>query len=441
MGNLRDLPQVDALARDPRLESIPRQVAVLAARKAVAQARDAIRSGAPVTSGQVGDSAARIGVELARPGPAQVINLSGIVLHTGLGRARLARTVAARVAQVAQDHAAVEFDLDSGTRGDRQEHVRWLLQELTSAEDALVVNNGAGAILLALAALPSGSEVVLSRGQMVEIGGAFRMPEIIEASGRKLVEVGCTNKTRLSDYAERLGPETAAILRCHPSNFAIVGFVAEPAAEELAKLAQTHGVPLIDDAGSGCLLDTTRFGLAKEPTLGEALRAGASIVTCSGDKLLGGPQAGLLLGSARLIAEAKKHPLARALRVDKLTLAALQETLRLYLEDRALDIPVWRYLAREIDEVRKLAERIAGARPGATVEEGRTEVGGGSLPGRSVPTWRVRLPSTRPDELMRALRVEHGVIGRIEDGAAWLDPRTLDEEDLAQVEMAVSSST
>lgn len=441
MANLRGIPQVDALARDPSLATVPQAIAVLAARRAVAAARESARAGAAVEPSAVLACAAKIAAGLHQPGPARVLNLSGVVLHTGLGRARLAPSVAARVAEVARDHSAVEFDLDSGTRGDRQEHVRWLLQELTGAEDALVVNNGAGAILLALAALPCGSEIVLSRGQMVEIGGAFRMPEIIEASGRRLVEVGCTNKTRLSDYAARIGPETAAILRCHPSNFMIVGFAEEPSANDLAALAKAHGLPLIDDVGSGCLLDTTRYGLAKEPTLREAIRAGAGLVTCSGDKLLGGPQAGLVLGSSRLVAQARSHPLARAMRVDKLTVAALQETLRLYVEEREREIPVWRYLGRSLDEIRGLADRIARACPGAAVHEGRTEVGGGSLPGRSVPTWRVRLPSQKPNELIRSLRLRHGVIGRIESGAAWLDPRTLDEEDVAQVEMAVSSST
>lgn len=438
MANLRDLPQVDSLSRDGALGAFPPAIRVIASRQAIDEARADVRGGLTFTRQQVLDRAANIARGLASPGPARVLNLSGVVLHTGLGRARLAPSAAARVAEVARDHSAVEMDVDTGGRGDRQQHVRWLLTELVGAEDALVVNNGAGALILALAALPRGTEVVLSRGEMVEIGGAFRMPEIIEASGKRLVEVGCTNKTRLSDYESRVGPDTAAILRCHPSNFAMIGFTEAPAAADLASLARQNGVPMIDDTGSGCLIDTTRFGLPKEQTLQEALRAGASIVTCSGDKLLGGPQAGIIIGDADLVGLMRQHPLARALRVDKLTLAGLQETLRLYLEGRELEIPAWRYLARPAQEVRALADRIASACPGAVVAEGRTEVGGGSLPGASVTTWRVKLPHARPADFMGKLRNELGIIGRIEEGGVFLDPRTLDDEDLPQVEMAVS---
>jgi L-seryl-tRNA(Ser) seleniumtransferase len=438
MANLRDLPQVDALARDARLSVFPPQIALVSARTAVAEARQRARNGEPVDRHTVLEEALAHAATMHRPGPAHLINMSGVVLHTGLGRARLAPAVAARVAEVARAHSAVEFDLETGARGDRQEHVRWLLRELTGAEDAHVVNNCAGAVTLSLAALAAGREVILSRGQMIEIGGSFRLPEIIAASGCRLVETGCTNKTRLSDYEGNIGPGTAAILRCHPSNYAIVGFTEFPGARELAELARRHDVPLIDDAGSGCLLDTTRFGLPKEPTVQEAVRAGASLVLFSGDKLLGGPQAGIIVGSTQCVAHIRQHPLARALRVDKLTLAALEATLRLYLVGRELEIPVWRYLSRGLDEVRRMARRLARAYPGATVARGQTEAGGGSLPGSSVPTWRIRLPHHSPDRLLHSLRASpHGIVGRVEDGAAWLDPRTLDGIEATQVERSL----
>lgn len=364
-----------------------------------------------------------IAQRLDEPSLRDVINLSGVILHTGLGRARLAPEVAAQVARVAGSHAVVEFNLEDGRRGDRQAHVRELLIKLTGAESALVVNNCAGAVVLTLAAIGARGEVILSRGQMVEIGGAFRMPDIVAESGCRLVEVGCTNKTRLSDYASAISSETSLILRCHPSNFSMTGFVEQPSAADLARLAHEHGLWLIDDMGSGCLIDTRPYGLPPERTLRGALQEGADVVLASGDKLLGGPQAGLILGRAEAIGRIARHPLARALRIDKLTLAALEATLRMYAEGREREIPIWASLSRPLDEVRRWARRLARAGKGE-VRGSVTEIGGGSAPGSVCPTWCAVL--TGDDTLARELRQgSPALVGRVQEDAVWLDPRTL----------------
>lgn len=372
-----------------------------------------------------------------RPAVGAAINATGVILHTGLGRARLAESVVEAVLAVAANHSTLEIDVETGRRGDRQEAVRNRLIALTGAEDAMVVNNGASAIFLALAALCHGREVVLSRGQMVEIGGSFRMPDIVRQSGCALVEVGCTNKTRISDYSGAIGLDTAAILRCHPSNFRIVGFAEEPSAEEIANLCKERGIAFIDDVGSGCLWDFSKWGLPRERTLGEAVRDGANVVTASGDKLLGGPQAGLILGDAVSISQIRKHPLARVVRIDKLCLAALEATLRLY-DSGPEELPVLRSIAREVSEVRRDANRLkrAGGRR-AKMEAGITEVGGGSLPGEGIPTLRVGL-SGDPEKLASLFR-QHvpPIFGRIEKDRFWLDPRTLDRKEVLLVAKAI----
>lgn len=385
------------------------------------------------SAGSVEDEAVSIANRLAAPTMRRVINGSGIVLHTGLGRARLAPSVAEHIRAVAASHAYVEFDEGSGKRGDRQGHVRDLLRVLTGAEDAFVVNNNAAAVFLTLTALARKREVVLSRGEMVEIGGSFRMPDIVRQSGCKLVEVGCTNKTHVADFEERVSERTGAILRCHPSNFRIIGFSETPSTGDLAALANGSGTILIDDVGSGCLLDTTEFGLPREPILGESLRAGAHIELASGDKLLGGTQAGIIVGRADLIQRVRKHPLARAMRIDKLSLAGLEATLKLYLAGEHLQIPTWKYLARGLNEIRPSAEKLALAFRGE-IGEGLTETGGGSIPGFGVPTWRVALPGGRPDRQLAQLRgLETPVIGRIEAGRVWLDPRTMESDEVDEV--------
>jgi L-seryl-tRNA(Ser) seleniumtransferase len=399
----------------------------------VAEARTALASGG--TADGVVERARELAQSLAGESLRSAINMSGVVLHTGLGRARLAEAAVEHVEKVARDHSNLEFDEFSGGRGDRQDHVRTLLQELSGAEDALVVNNCAAAVVLTLNALAKGKEVLLSRGQMVEIGGSFRLPDIVGESGCVLRELGTTNKTRLQDYENALSPQTAAVLRCHPSNFQIVGFHEEPSAKDLSAFCNAKGIALVDDVGSGCLIDTTQYGLPKERTLREALDDGADVVLASGDKLLGGPQAGIVIGTKESIAKIKRHPLARAFRIDKLTLAGLEATLRLYLEERHEEIPIWRYVSRPLSEVQQLAETIASA-SGGTIEEGTTEIGGGSLPGVAIPTYRVGLRQANPEDLAAQLRTQPTpVVGYIQDGTFWLDPRTAEKQ---EVELASS---
>jgi L-seryl-tRNA(Ser) seleniumtransferase len=427
---LRDLPKVDVLAQASELAEFPSRLRVEAAREAIDQTRRKL------LSGEAAGEPIQLAVEWARARSSMslhpAINLSGVVLHTGLGRARLAPSVAKHVAAVA-GYSALELDLETGERGDRQEHVRELLRELTGAEDALVVNNAAAGVVLTLSALAAGREVVLSRGQMVEIGGSFRMPDIVRQSGCRLVEVGCTNKTRLADYEEAIGAETAAVLRCHPSNYRIVGFTSEPSLADLAASTRARGVTLIDDQGSGLLVDAVTLGLPVHPTLPESA-ADADVSIASGDKMIGGAQGGIIVGRREALREIRRHPLARAFRIDKLSLAALEATLRLWATGREDEIPSIRYLRRTLDEVRALAEGLAAAWPGSVLDEGLTEAGSGSAPGTGVRTVRVGLTGS-PEELAKRLRTgSPAIVARIERGRVWLDPRTLDGDEAPMVE-------
>ena len=358
---LRDLPSVDELARaagDP--------LAVDAARVVIERAREEIQAGS-----DPGDLAARLREELMdarRPRLRRVINATGVVVHTNLGRAPLADEALARVVEAARGYSNLEYDLAEGARGSRQDHVATILHRLTGAESALVVNNNAAAVLLALAALAEAREVVVSRGELIEIGDGFRIPDVLARSGARLVEVGTTNRTRAADYERAIGPETALILRVHQSNFRVVGFEERPRLEEVAAVARLHDLPLVDDLGSGHVSARKRLLLGQEePTARESLAAGADLVCFSGDKLLGGPQAGIVLGSAGLVERLRRHPLQRALRIDKLSLAALEGTLLLHLEAPER-IPVLRTLAQETATVRTRAERLATA-TGGEVEE------------------------------------------------------------------------
>lgn len=435
MADLRKLPRVDALAASPGLEDFSPAVRTEAARSAIDLIRETIQNGFEFSPEDAEPLAIQMATMMAGPSLRRVLNASGVILHTGLGRARLAETTAQRVFEVARDHANLEFDLEDGGRGDRQSHVRDLLVELTGAEDALVVNNCAAAVFLTLTALCKGGDVVLSRGEMVEIGGSFRMPDIVAETGCYLVEVGCTNKTRLSDYESAIGENTVALLRCHPSNFRVIGFTAAVPSPELAQLARKHELVFIHDLGNGAAFDTAAFGLPHETTIAEAVAEGADLVTASGDKLLGGPQAGLILGNASLIAEIKAHPLARAFRIDKLTMAALESTLRLYAERRLEELPVYRSMSRPLEEVRRDAETLASAFPGESlVAEGFSEVGGGSLPGTVVETWRCGLGHPDVEALAHRLRTGRpAVLGRIEKGKLWLDPRTLEPQEVVEL--------
>jgi L-seryl-tRNA(Ser) seleniumtransferase len=420
---LRDLPSVDELARrsgDP--------LAVDAARVVLERAREQVRSGV-----DPGDLSARLDHELANaraPSLRRVINATGVIAHTNLGRAPLAEAALERVHDVARGYSNLEYDLAAGERGSRQAHVTRILRRLTGAESALVVNNNAAAVMLALAALAEGREVIVSRGELIEIGDGFRIPDVLARSGARLKEVGTTNRTRAADYEGAIGPETAVLLRVHQSNFRVVGFTEQPRLEELAELAQRHGLPLVDDLGSGALVD-----VGDEPTARASLAAGADLVCFSGDKLLGGPQAGIVVGRTELVERLRRHPLQRALRADKLTLAALEGTLTLAL-DSPEEIPVLRMLREPVETVRARAERLARA-AGGEVEETIARAGGGALPLAELPSYACALE----EHLVTPLRLgDPPVIGIVRDGRLLLDCRTLTDAEADEVVAAVAAA-
>ncbi|MDY7040412.1 MAG: L-seryl-tRNA(Sec) selenium transferase [Chloroflexota bacterium] len=448
---LRKLPSVDRLLQEAAvqelLQSHDHELTVEGLRQALDAARVRIRSGAPCPSTEaIVTQAGTYLSDLTRPTLRPVINASGVIIHTNLGRALLSTETQAAMVDAARAYTNLEYDLEAGRRGSRYVHAEQLLRRLTGAESALVVNNNAGAVLLVLTALAQGREVLISRSQLIEIGGGFRIPDVMHQSGARLIEVGTTNRTHLRDYQAAIGPETAALMRAHHSNFRIVGFTAEVPLDELVALAGEHGLLVFDDLGSGTLLDTANFGLAHEPTIQESVAAGADVISCSGDKLLGGPQAGIILGRAELVARLRRHPLTRALRVDKTTLAGLQATLLHYLKGEAVDkVPVWRMIAAQPDALKRRAERWAQelhqAGVQATVVEGRSTVGGGSLPGETLPTWLVALDVASPDALAARLRAgEPPVIGRIENDRLCLDPRTVFSREEATLLQAVQAA-
>ena len=417
---LRDLPSVDELARrsnDP--------LAVEAARTVVARAREQIQRG-----DDPGDLGAQLQAELTSaraPHLRRVINATGVIVHTNLGRAPLAEAALDRVREIARGYSNLEYDLAAGGRGSRQDHVAGILRRLTGAEAGLVVNNNAAAVMLALAALAEGREVLVSRGELIEIGDGFRIPDVLERSGAHLHEVGTTNRTRAADYETAIGPETAVLLRVHQSNFRVIGFTERPSLQELADIARRHGLPLVDDLGSGALTD-----IGEEPTARASLAAGADLVCFSGDKLLGGPQAGIVVGRADLVEQLRRHPLQRALRADKLTLAALEGTLALAV-DAPDEIPVLRMLREPVETVRARAERLASAL-GGEVEETVARAGGGSLPLTELPSFACGVE----EELAGKLRTgDPPVIAVVRDGRTLLDCRTLTDSEAGEVAEAV----
>ena len=420
---LRDLPSVDELARGSR-----DPLAVDAARAVLARAREEIRAGR-----DPGDLAARLESELSTaraPALRRVLNATGVIVHTNLGRAPLAAAALERVAEAGRGYSNLEYDLARGARGSRQDHVTGILRRLTGAESAIVVNNNAGALLLTLAALAEGRDVLVSRGELIEIGDGFRIPDVLARSGARLVEVGTTNRTRAADYERAVAAETALLLRVHQSNFRVVGFTEQPGLADLAAVARRHGLPLLDDLGSGALLE-----LSDEPTAQASLAAGADLVCFSGDKLLGGPQAGIVVGREDLIERLRRHPLHRALRADKLGLAALEGTLLLYLEpERAVrEVPVLRMLKEDPSGVRARAERLAAA-VGGDVEETVARVGGGALPLAELPSFACSVE----ESLAASLRAhDPAVVGIVRDGRLLLDCRTLGDEELAEAAAAV----
>jgi L-seryl-tRNA(Ser) seleniumtransferase len=427
MNPLRDLPSVDALLRldatAALIERFGRPAVVAALRAALAQAR---AEGRPRPGAALLEAAA---VALSRPPSLRrVLNATGVIVHTNLGRAPLAAAAIRRIEQAAGGYSNLELDLATGARGSRHDHLRPLLSDLTGAEDGLAVNNNAAAVLLCLAAEAAGGEVLIGRGELIEIGDGFRIPDILVQSGARLVEVGTTNRTRLADYERAIGPDTRAILRVHQSNFRMIGFTERPPARELASLAERHRLAMIDDLGSGQLLDLP--SLVDEPTARGAIDAGATLVCFSGDKLLGGPQAGVIVGRGDAVQRVRRHPLARALRIGKLSLAALEATLELYRDpQRALQqLPVLAAVAEPADAVRRRAERLA-ERLGGEVIETRARVGGGAVPLLEIESHACALEGG--DALAARLReADPPVIARVQEGRVLLDCRTLTDDEL-----------
>jgi L-seryl-tRNA(Ser) seleniumtransferase len=456
---LAGLPKVDQVLARPELEALegqaPRVVRVRAVRLVLEGLREGILAGREIAAGDlalesVAQAAAVQARRLARPSLRRVVNATGVVVHTNLGRSLLAEAALQRLLELNQTYTNLEYNLAAGARGSRYSHVAAILTEITGAEAALVVNNNAAAVFICLMTLAAGQEVIVSRGQLVEIGGSFRIPDVMARSGAILREVGATNKTHARDYENAITSNTAMLLKVHTSNFAVVGFHHEVPLREMRAIADRFHLPLMEDLGSGVLLDLTQFGLPKEPTVPEALADGADLVTFSGDKLLGGPQAGIILGRADLVERIRANPLNRALRIDKLTLAALEATLELYREPRQAmeSIPTLRMLATPLTELtrraRALVRRLkALGLPRLTVglADGVSRVGGGALP-LAAPATKlvtVRVEGVSPTRLEEALRgCDPPIICRLEDGRLLLDVRTMLAGDAADVVRALA---
>ncbi|HEY8286891.1 MAG TPA: L-seryl-tRNA(Sec) selenium transferase [Chloroflexota bacterium] len=437
----RTLPAVETVLRETVIEEAVAVFGRGALTTVVREHLDALRGralpGSDVTPTAIAQAVVREAERRFALSPEPVINATGVIIHTNLGRAPLSEAAIHAITQVASGYSALEYDVERGARGSRNDLLSPLLSQLTGAEDGVVVNNGAAAVQLVLAALAGGREVIVSRGQAVEIGGGFRIPAILAQSGAKLIEVGTTNRTRLSDYAEAISPRTAAILHVHPSNFRVSGFTESTSLSDLSALGKQHGIAVINDAGSGCLLDLTPYGLAPEPLVQDSVSVGIDLVCFSGDKLLGGPQCGIIVGGFDFIAKIRRHSLLRAMRVDKITIAALHATLLHYLRGEALKrIPIWRMIAASPDSLnfRARAWMEAVKAPDAvrfSLERGLSTIGGGSTPGETLPTsvlavrtlttgrgWAAKLAA----ELRRTAPA---VLGRVDDGALILDPRTV----------------
>ncbi len=440
---LRSLPSVDRLLQSESVSDListfGRPLTLEAIRSILEATRKSIQQGGSLPSDESLVAGVREKLESWVASTLHtVINATGVIIHTNLGRAPLSQEAREAVLEAAASYNTLEYNLDRGARGKREQHCEAWLCRLTGAEAALVVNNNAGAVLLALTALAKRRPVLISRSQLIEIGGGFRIPDVMKQSGGKLVEVGTTNRTHLRDYEAAIEERTALILHAHHSNFRIVGFTTEPSLADLVDLGNRYGIPVLHDLGSGALLDTAPFGLGHEPTVQESLQDGAAIVAFSGDKLLGGPQAGILLGKKELIDKFKKHPLARAIRPDKLCLAALAITLLHYLKDEALEkIPIWKMISTPPDVLKKRAQAWADHLGYGEVIPSRSTVGGGSLPEETLPTWALALDTDKPNTLSKRLRLETpAIITRIEEDRVLLDPRTIlpeQEEMLLQV--------
>lgn len=432
MTSLRDLPSVEELlqASGDLIAAYGRPLTLHALRSSLddVRARFNLNPGLSLPSAtEILYRAESSLVAWTQPTLVPVINATGVILHTNLGRAPLSKATLAAMQDVAAGYSNLEYDLSKGKRGSRLTHAESVLQKLTGADAAVVVNNNASAVMLALAALSNRKRAIIARSQMVEIGGGFRVPDVMKQSGAKLVEVGTTNRVHLRDYEEALSEPTGLVMRAHRSNFKIVGFTEEPELKEIVGVAHKAGVVVMDDLGSGSFLDTAKYGLAHEPTVQESIAAGADVVCFSGDKLLGGPQAGIIVGKAGLIAKIKKHPLARAVRADKVALAGISATLSHYLKDEAEhEIPIWQMISMEMEQVRARAEAWRGALAQGEVIQSESTVGGGSLPGESMKTWALALDVGSPDKFVAKLRASNPpVIARTENDRVLLDPRTV----------------
>ena len=440
---LRLLPSVDELLQSPVGQQLLAQyshaLVARAIRASLAQARTAIRQGASCPSrAELLAAAQALLQQEQQPHLRSLINATGVIINTNLGRAPLSMEALQAVQRVSTGYSNLEYDLEAGERGSRHSHVSTLLRELTGAEAALVANNNAAAVLLSLSTLAMGREVIISRGQLVEIGGGFRVPDVMRQSGCQLVEVGTTNRTRIGDYEAALSEHTSLLLTVHPSNFLITGFTESTPIGSLVELAHKHGLLVMNDLGSGCLLNSEQYGLAHEPTPQESIAAGVDVVCFSGDKLLGGPQAGIIVGKAEVIARLARHPLMRAVRIDKMTLAALEATLRHYQRGQAeTHIPVWHMISARLDHITQRATswatRLNETRVATRVQRGESTVGGGSLPGETLPTTLLALEAAHMplplEEIARRLRQRNTpVIARISHDTLLLDPRTVLEE-------------
>lgn len=433
MNKLSQLPSVDQILNDPRATALEQRFGRQPVLEAIRRSLDHVRQQYLDEGGEIPDLDGLLDlvtVELEgrlQPTLIPVINASGVIVHTNLGRAPLSKSAQQAVCEVGGGYSTLEFDLVSGGRGSRLVHAEAQFKELLGVESALVVNNNASAVLLVLTVLTRGKKVIISRSQLVEIGGGFRIPEVLRHSGTELVEVGTTNKVHLFDYEDAFSEDTAAVMRAHTSNYSIVGFTSEPDLNSIVASAHQAGLWFFDDLGSGALIDTSQFGLKHEPMVQESLEAGADLVCFSGDKLLGGPQAGIILGSRDLIDQLKVHPLARAIRADKMALAALTATLDHYLKEEALSsIPVWQMISMERDQLGERAKGWQNELGMGRVIESQSMVGGGSLPGETLPTWVLALDVDHPNRLLEILRKgTPAVIGRVENDQVLFDPRTV----------------
>jgi L-seryl-tRNA(Ser) seleniumtransferase len=433
MSGLQQLPSVDSLLQtQPALEyqaRYGRPLTLQAVRQVLREIRsnhsqDAVIPDQSEILSMVEDNLS----SWTAPTLQKVINASGVILHTNLGRAPLSRSAINAIQETANGYSTLEYDLNKGRRGSRSMHAGGLLKQLTGAEDALVVNNNASAVLLILAGLAKRRKVAIARSQLVEIGGGFRIPDVMKTSGAILYEIGTTNRVHLHDYQEAIENESIRlVMRAHRSNFQISGFTSEPGLEEIVMVAHHAGIPTADDLGSGTLIDTSEYGLGHEPMIQESLAAGAELVCFSGDKLLGGPQAGIILGRAKLVSKLKKHPLARAVRADKLCLAALSATLIHYIKsEHETKIPIWRMISAQPDDLRHRAIKWIEELGEGELLEGQSTIGGGSLPGETLPTWLAAFRARSPDRILADLRKSSpAIIARIENDQIICDPRTV----------------